>query len=62
MVVGKSPVNITAAAIYIAAKHCNKKRKQRETAKVAGITEVTVRNRYKEILALMDYNTGLISM
>jgi transcription initiation factor TFIIB len=57
MVVGKSPVSITAAAIYIAAKQCNKKRKQREIAKVAGITEVTIRNRYKEILALMDYNT-----
>jgi len=54
LVVGKSPVSITAAAIYIAAKKCNQKRKQREIAKVAGITEVTIRNRYKEILAQMD--------
>ena len=54
MVVGKSPVSITAAAIYIAAKKCNQKRKQREIAKVAGVTEVTIRNRYKEIQARMD--------
>ncbi len=57
LVVGKSPVSITAAAIYIAAKMCNQKRKQREIAKVAGITEVTIRNRYKEIQVLVETNT-----
>ena len=47
--IGKSPVSVAAAAIYIAAKYLNKKVKQKHIADVAGITEVTIRNRYKDI-------------
>jgi transcription initiation factor TFIIB len=47
--IGKSPVSVAAASIYIAARHLNKKVKQKHIADVAGITEVTIRNRYKDI-------------
>ncbi|KXA98529.1 transcription initiation factor IIB [candidate division MSBL1 archaeon SCGC-AAA259J03] len=46
---GKSPSGTAAAAIYIATLKCGERRTQREVAKVADITEVTVRNRYKEL-------------
>jgi len=40
---------VAAAAIYIASIQCNQRRTQREVADVAGVTEVTIRNRYKEL-------------
>ena len=52
--VGKSPVSITAAAIYISSLENGEKRKQKDIAKVAGITEVTVRNRYKELVKKLN--------
>jgi len=47
---GRGPAGIAAAALYVAALLNNEKRTQREVADVAGITEVTIRNRYKELL------------
>ncbi|MBO5519631.1 MAG: transcription initiation factor IIB, partial [Candidatus Methanomethylophilus sp.] len=38
-----------AASIYIASILTNERRTQREVADVAGVTEVTIRNRYKEL-------------
>ncbi|KXA90611.1 transcription initiation factor IIB [candidate division MSBL1 archaeon SCGC-AAA259I07] len=46
---GKSPSGTAAGAIYIATLKSGERRTQREVAKVADVTEVTVRNRYKEI-------------
>ncbi len=46
---GKSPSGMAAACLYIAALKCGERRTQREVAQVAGVTEVTVRNRYKEV-------------
>lgn len=45
---GKDPKGITAAAIYIASKDCQKMT-QKEISLVTGITEVTLRKRYKEL-------------
>lgn len=47
---GRGPAGIAAAALYVSALLNNEKRTQREVADVAGITEVTIRNRYKELL------------
>jgi transcription initiation factor TFIIB len=47
---GRGPAGIAAAALYVAALLNNEKRTQREVADVAGITEVTIRNRYKELI------------
>ncbi len=46
---GKGAASMAAASIYLAAFLEMEKITQREVAKVAGVTEVTVRNRYKEL-------------
>ncbi len=47
---GKDPMGLAAAALYIACIQNNIKRTQKEIAKAAGVTEVTVRNRYKSLV------------
>jgi transcription initiation factor TFIIB len=49
LTLGRSQKGITASCIYIACQLTNEKRTQAEIAKVAQVTEVTIRNRYKEI-------------
>ncbi len=46
---GKDPAGLAAAAIYIAALLTGEIRTQKEVARAAQVTEVTVRNRYKEL-------------
>lgn len=46
---GRGPTGIAAASLYVAALLNNEKRTQREVADIAGVTEVTIRNRYKEL-------------
>jgi transcription initiation factor TFIIB len=46
---GRGPTGMAAAALYIATVLCGERRTQREIADVAGVTEVTIRNRYKEL-------------
>ena len=46
---GRGPTGVSAAAIYIASIICGERKTQREVAEVAGVTEVTIRNRYKEL-------------
>ena len=47
---GKSPVGLAAAAVYAAALLTNEKVTQNEVSQVANISEVTIRNRYHELL------------
>ena len=51
---GKGPTGVAAAAIYIASTLKDQVRTQKEIADVAGVTEVTIRNRYKEISKLLN--------
>ena len=53
---GRGPTGIAAASIYIASVLCGERRTQREVAEVAGVTEVTIRNRYKELAEKLDIN------
>lgn len=46
---GRGPTGIAAAAVYLAAILCGHNRTQREVAVAAGVTEVTIRNRFKEM-------------
>ena len=46
---GRGPTGVAAAAIYISSILANERRTQREVADVAGLREVTIRNRYKEL-------------
>ncbi len=55
---GKSPVGLAAAAIYAAALLTNEKVTQSEVSEVANISEVTIRNRYKEILEAGEVPTA----
>ena len=56
---GRGPAGIAAAALYVSALLNNEKRTQREVADVAGITEVTIRNRYKELIERLELEDKL---
>jgi transcription initiation factor TFIIB len=49
LISGRGPTGVAAAALYIAGAMRNEKRTQKEVADVAGVTEVTIRNRYREL-------------
>ena len=55
---GKSPVGLAAAAIYAAALLTNEKTTQAAVSEVADISEVTIRNRYHELL---EAEQGLVA-
>ena len=57
---GRSSRPLAAAAIYIAAKTLNVRVAQRRLAKIAGISPVTLRKRYKEILREMGGIDGVL--
>jgi transcription initiation factor TFIIB len=48
---GKSPAGVAAAAIYAGSVLANEKVTQTRIAEVANVSEVTIRNRYQELLA-----------
>jgi transcription initiation factor TFIIB len=47
---GKNPVGLAAAAVYAAPLLTNEQVTQRQVSEVADISEVTIRNRYRELL------------
>lgn len=49
LIVGREPTGIAAAALYIASLLLGERKTQRDVAEVSGVTEVTIRNRYKEL-------------
>jgi transcription initiation factor TFIIB len=51
---GRSPTGFAAASIYIASILCGERKTQYEVAEVAGVTEVTIRNRYQELAEKLD--------
>jgi transcription initiation factor TFIIB len=50
LITGRDPRGLAAAAIYIASILTDHRVTQRDIAMAAGVTEVTVRNRYKELV------------
>ncbi len=56
---GRGPTGVAAAAIYVASILSNERRTQREVADVAGVTEVTIRNRYKELTEKLGIDVEL---
>jgi len=57
---GRGPTGVAAAAIYISAILSDERRTQREIADVAGVTEVTIRNRYKELVKRLNINLDVM--
>jgi len=51
---GRSPTGIAAASLYVASLLCGERRTQHEIAEILGVTEVTIRNRYKELASKLD--------
>jgi transcription initiation factor TFIIB len=51
---GKDPMGLAAAALYIACVINDEKRTQKMIADAAGVTEVTIRNRYKGLKEALD--------
>jgi transcription initiation factor TFIIB len=51
---GKHPVGIAAGALYAAAKRCDDSLRQVDIAHATDVSEMTIRNRYPEILAAAD--------
>jgi len=56
---GRGPTGVAAAAIYIASVLQGERRTQRDVADVARVTEVTVRNRYKELCEKLGLDVEL---
>ncbi|RLI58641.1 MAG: hypothetical protein DRO87_05140, partial [Candidatus Thorarchaeota archaeon] len=50
LVTGRDPRGLAAAAIYIASIMTDNRVTQRDISRVSGVTEVTIRNRYKELV------------
>jgi transcription initiation factor TFIIB len=56
---GKGPTGLAAAAIYIASVLLGERKTQRDIAEIANVTEVTIRNRYKELSEKIDLGISL---
>jgi transcription initiation factor TFIIB len=51
---GKDPMGLAASALYVACVKGNDNKTQKDIAQAAGVTEVTIRNRYKGLKAMLD--------
>jgi transcription initiation factor TFIIB len=56
---GRGPTGLAAAVTYVASLLAGEHKTQREIAEVAKVTEVTIRNRYKELLEKVDITTPI---
>lgn len=57
--VGKAPTGLAGAALYVAAIQEGERRTQKEISIAAGVTEATIRNRYKEIMNSLRFEINL---
>ncbi|MDZ7702663.1 MAG: transcription initiation factor IIB [Halobacteriales archaeon] len=55
---GKSPVGLAAAAVYAASLLTNEKVTQAQVREVTDVSEVTIRNRYQELLEAAETRTA----
>ncbi len=56
---GRGPTGVCAAAIYAASILTNERRTQRKIARISCVTEVTVRNRYSELVENLNLGISL---
>ncbi len=59
LISGRGPMGVAAAAVYIASVATGERRTQKEVADVAGVTEVTIRNRYRELKKALDLDIAI---
>jgi transcription initiation factor TFIIB len=53
---GKAPTGLAGAALYVAAIQEGERRTQKEISITAGVTEATIRNRYKELVNYLNFD------
>jgi transcription initiation factor TFIIB len=56
---GRGPTGMAAATSYIASVLTGERKTQREIAEIAQVTEVTIRNRYKELVERLQFTIYL---
>lgn len=56
---GRSPIGIAAAAAYLASVLTGERKTQKEISEIAGCTEVTIRNRYRELIKRLFFTIEL---
>lgn len=61
LLTGKDPRSLVAAVIYIASHLTKNPKTQKEVAEKVGVTEVTIRNRYKELSTKLGIDVVLYS-
>ena len=54
LITGRDPRGLAAAAIYVASIMTGSRVTQRDISEVSGVTEVTIRNRYKELVTKLQ--------
>jgi len=54
--VGKDPMGLAATVLYVSSLKTGEKVTQKEIAKSAGVTEVTLRNRFKDLETTLELN------
>ena len=55
---GKDPMGIIAAVLFLACIMTGEAKTQKEIAQAAGVTEVTVRNRHRDLNAIMQFSAN----
>lgn len=56
---GKAPTGLAGAALYVAAIQEGERRTQKEISHTAGVTEATIRNRYKELITHLNFEVNM---
>jgi transcription initiation factor TFIIB len=56
---GRGPAGMAAASVYISTRFTGDYRTQGDISREAQVTEVTIRNRYKELVGLLDFEVQL---
>jgi transcription initiation factor TFIIB len=59
LTIGRGPQGIAAACVYISCKLVGEEKTQGQIAQIAQITEVTIRNRYKELTRQLTFKISL---
>ncbi|MFH0836171.1 MAG: transcription initiation factor IIB [Candidatus Micrarchaeota archaeon] len=59
LISGRGPMGVAAASVYIASVLTGERRTQKEVADVAGVTEVTIRNRYRELKKALQLKVSI---
>ncbi|RLF39242.1 MAG: transcription initiation factor IIB [Thermoplasmata archaeon] len=59
LTIGQNPIGLVAASLYMASVLCGDKKTQKEIAEKIGVTEVTIRNKYKQLSKKLGIDIAL---